>query len=104
MIDLNAGYNLIEARQALKLWESFDITWLEEPLNPNHEGVIADLRSKSTVPIASGENEFYKTKSDLNCNGGCLYIVNNSSVEKITSKDIIAGNKAAEIKKYLKFK
>ena len=42
------------------------------------------------ISYASGDNEFYKTKSDLNCDGGCLYIVNNSSVEKITSKDMQA--------------
>jgi L-alanine-DL-glutamate epimerase-like enolase superfamily enzyme len=58
MVDINAGYNLLEARQAVKLWESCDITWLEEPLNPNHVEAIADLRSKSAIPIASGENEF----------------------------------------------
>ena len=58
MVDLNAGYNLLEARQAVKFWESCDITWLEEPLNPNHVGAIADLRSKSSIPIACGENEF----------------------------------------------
>ena len=58
MVDLNAGYNALEARQATKLWESCDITWLEEPLNPNHVEAIADLRAKSTVPLACGENEF----------------------------------------------
>ena len=58
MVDLNAGYNLLEARQAGKLWESFDITWLEEPLNPNHVEAMGDLRSKSSIPLACGENEF----------------------------------------------
>ena len=58
MVDLNAGYNLLEALQAVKMWESCDITWLEEPLNPNHVEAIADLRSRSTIPIASGENVF----------------------------------------------
>lgn len=58
MVDLNAGYDMLEAREAIKFWESCDITWLEEPLKPDHERPLADLRSKSTIPIACGENEF----------------------------------------------
>jgi len=58
MVDLNAGYNLLEARQAVQLWKSLNITWLEEPLNPNHDEAMGDLRSLSEIPIASGENEF----------------------------------------------
>ena len=58
MVDLNAGYNLLEARQAAQLWKSLNITWLEEPLNPNHHEAMGDFRSLSEIPIASGENEF----------------------------------------------
>ena len=58
MIDLNAGYNLLEAYQASQLWEPFELIWLEEPLNPNQIGALADLRSRTRIPIASGENEF----------------------------------------------
>lgn len=58
MIDLNAGYDFISARQALKLWEPYDIYWLEEPLNPNHVSAMSDLRRYSSIPIAAGENEF----------------------------------------------
>lgn len=58
MVDLNAGYNLLEAREAEKLWEPFDITWLEEPLNPNHVEAMGDLRTMSSIPLSSGENEF----------------------------------------------
>jgi len=58
MIDLNAGYNSFDAYQASRLWEQFNLTWLEEPLNPNHIGALGDLKAKSNIPIASGENEF----------------------------------------------
>ena len=58
MVDLNAGYNTLDGRLAALLWESLDITWLEEPINPNHIEAMADLRSKSAIPIASGENDF----------------------------------------------
>jgi len=58
MIDLNAGYNNFDAYKASLLWEQFNLTWLEEPLNPNHSSALGDLRSKTNVPIAAGENEF----------------------------------------------
>ena len=58
MIDLNCGYDLTQATQAINLWEEFDLKWIEEPLNPNHIHALADLRSKSNIPIACGENEF----------------------------------------------
>lgn len=59
MIDLNAGYNLHEARRAAKLWGEFDLYWLEEPLAPDHVEALADLRHCIDIPIAAGENEFF---------------------------------------------
>jgi D-galactarolactone cycloisomerase len=58
MIDLNGGYDRLQAFQATKLWEPFDLYWLEEPVSPNQAGCLADLRSRTSVPIAAGENEF----------------------------------------------
>jgi L-alanine-DL-glutamate epimerase-like enolase superfamily enzyme len=58
MIDLNGGYNSIQAFQAAKLWEPFKLHWLEEPVNPNQIGCLADFRGRTSVPIAAGENEF----------------------------------------------
>lgn len=58
MIDLNAGYDNREALAALRLWEEFDLTWLEEPVNPHAIEAMADLRRRSVIPIAAGENEF----------------------------------------------
>ena len=58
MIDLNAGYNRLQAFQATKLWEPYNIYWLEEPVNPNQIDCLADLRSRTSIPIATGENEF----------------------------------------------
>lgn len=58
MIDLNGGYNSLEARRALRLWESYDLLWLEEPVDPSQVEILADLRSHSRIPIAAGENEF----------------------------------------------
>jgi D-galactarolactone cycloisomerase len=58
MIDLNGGYNRLQAFQAAKLWEPYDLAWLEEPLNPNELDCLGDLRNRTRVPIAAGENEF----------------------------------------------
>jgi L-alanine-DL-glutamate epimerase-like enolase superfamily enzyme len=58
MIDLNGGYSGLEAYQAARLWEEFNLFWLEEPLSPNQLDALADLRSRIRVPIAAGENEF----------------------------------------------
>ncbi len=58
MIDLNAGYHVIEAREALRLWEQFDIFWLEEPINPHYIDACAELRARAGMLIAAGENEF----------------------------------------------
>jgi L-alanine-DL-glutamate epimerase-like enolase superfamily enzyme len=70
MIDLNGGYDLMEARQAIKLWEPYDLFWLEEPLNPNYVSALSDLRHNCPIPIAAGENEFrvegFKQLFDLN--------------------------------------
>jgi|TARA_Y100000294_G_scaffold120359_1_gene111806 L-alanine-DL-glutamate epimerase-like enolase superfamily enzyme len=58
MIDLNGGYSAFDACHAARLWETYNLTWLEEPINPNHLDALKDLRSKISIPIAAGENEF----------------------------------------------
>lgn len=58
MIDINGGYNLLEAKRALKLWEVCDLFWVEEPISSYHGASLASLRNQSCIPIAAGENEF----------------------------------------------
>ena len=58
MIDLNGGYNSLQAFQATKLWEPYDLIWLEEPINPTKTDSLSDLRNRTRIPIAAGENEF----------------------------------------------
>ncbi|MBN8547714.1 MAG: mandelate racemase/muconate lactonizing enzyme family protein [Deltaproteobacteria bacterium] len=58
MIDLNAGYQFSEALSATKLWNEFDLYWLEEPLHPQQVRRCSELRAKSSIPIAGGENIF----------------------------------------------
>lgn len=73
MIDLNCGYTFTEALSAARLWEPYDLYWLEEPLNPNSVARMGELKSKSNIPIASGENEF--------CSYGFLDLFKNNAVD-----------------------
>jgi D-galactarolactone cycloisomerase len=58
MIDLNGGYTPQEAMLASRLWDKFNLFWLEEPLDPNQIEALADFRSRTKFTIAAGENEF----------------------------------------------
>ncbi len=58
MLDLNAGYDAMQAREAMRLWERFNLLWIEEPVSPYHIDVMSDLRARVNTPIAAGENEF----------------------------------------------
>jgi len=58
MIDLNCGYDIRQAREAIQRWEQFNLYWLEEPLLPDLGDALGSLRSISKIPIAAGENEF----------------------------------------------
>jgi D-galactarolactone cycloisomerase len=58
MIDLNCGYQHSDALRAAQMWDKYDLLWLEEPLSPNLTARMGDLRARTQVPIAAGENEF----------------------------------------------
>jgi L-alanine-DL-glutamate epimerase-like enolase superfamily enzyme len=57
MVDVNCPWTLNEATSMAKKLEAIDLKWLEEPLWPpeNFEG-LAELRKRSGIPIAAGEN------------------------------------------------
>jgi L-alanine-DL-glutamate epimerase-like enolase superfamily enzyme len=58
MIDLNAGYTNLEAREAARTWGEHDLIWLEEPVHPDCVAMMGDLRRAAAMPLAAGENEF----------------------------------------------
>ena len=58
MIDLNGGYDALQAMEAAKLWEPFNLYWLEEPVGACEIESLANLQNKVSTPIAAGENEF----------------------------------------------
>lgn len=57
MIDANYMFPSNYALELAKRVEPYGITWFEEPIYGNDARLLADLRCKTTVPIAAGQNE-----------------------------------------------
>jgi len=60
MIDANHAYNLREAIHLAKAVEPYNIYWFEEPISPEYYEQYAELRTKTTIPIAGGECEYLR--------------------------------------------
>ncbi len=60
MIDANHAYNLREAVLLSKALERYNIYWFEEPISPEYYEQYAELRTKTSIPIAGGECEYLR--------------------------------------------
>ena len=60
MVDANCAYNLNQAIKIADKIEKYDIFWFEEPLLPDDYNGYKILSAKSSIPIATGENEYTK--------------------------------------------
>lgn len=60
MVDSNHAYSLREATELARAIEPYKISWFEEPISPEFYGQYAELRSKTTIPIAGGECEYLR--------------------------------------------
>lgn len=60
MIDANHAYSLTEAIKLAKAVEQYDISWFEEPISPEYYSQYAELRNKTSIPIAGGECEYLR--------------------------------------------
>ena len=58
MADAYMGCNLDYAKRMLPLLERFNLRWLEEPVIPDDIHGYAELKRRSSIPIAGGEHEF----------------------------------------------
>lgn len=58
LVDLNCGYDFETAARACRLWEKYNLGWIEEPIAPHFIDRMAELKATSRIPIAAGENEF----------------------------------------------
>ena len=61
-IDANCKLSLLEAVRLARKVEPLDIYWFEEPLYKNDAGLLAQMRQKTSIPIAAGQNEGHKWK------------------------------------------
>ena len=59
MLDANQGWDLPTALRAARLFEPFDIFWLEDPMPWYDErGTLKRLKAATSIPIAAGETEY----------------------------------------------
>lgn len=75
LIDANGGYDLADATALAEGLAKLDVHWLEEPLPPTRLADMAELRRRSAIPIALGENEFNRHQFELILVNGCADIV-----------------------------
>jgi L-alanine-DL-glutamate epimerase-like enolase superfamily enzyme len=58
MVDANCAYRAYQAIQLAKRIEEYDIFWFEEPVAPDDYEGHARLATQTSIPIATGENEY----------------------------------------------
>lgn len=90
MIDSNHAYTYMEALELSKKLEPYLISWFEEPVSPEFYEQYAELRQKTTIPIAGGECEYLRF--------GFHQLLKNKSVD-IIQPDICACGGLTEAKR-----
>jgi len=60
MIDANYRFTPLEARLLCREVEDLNLTWFEEPLHQNDARALADLRRRTSIPIAAGQMEGHR--------------------------------------------
>ena len=58
MVDANCAYRWYEALQLARKIEAYDLFWFEEPVAPDDYDGHRKLAQATTIPIATGENEY----------------------------------------------
>ena len=58
MVDANCAYRHYEAIELARKIESYDIYWFEEPVNPDDYEGHRLIGQATSIPIATGENEY----------------------------------------------
>jgi D-galactarolactone cycloisomerase len=90
MVDSNHAYSLREAVELARKIEPYDIGWFEEPVSPEFYEQYAQLRNKTSIPIAGGECEYLRY--------GFLQLLQNKSVD-IAQVEICASGGLTEAKR-----
>jgi D-arabinonate dehydratase len=58
MVDANCAYRYYEAIEIARKMERYDVYWFEEPVNPDDYEGHKLISQATTIPIATGENEY----------------------------------------------
>jgi L-alanine-DL-glutamate epimerase-like enolase superfamily enzyme len=58
MVDANNAYKYYEAIEIARKMEKYDIFWFEEPVMPDDYRGHAMVAAATTIPVATGENEY----------------------------------------------
>ena len=58
MMDANCAYRVYEAIELARKVEKYDLFWFEEPVNPDDYKGHQMISQATSVPIATGENEY----------------------------------------------
>ena len=90
MVDSNHAYSLREAVELARKIEPYNIGWFEEPVSPEFYEQYAQLRNKTSIPIAGGECEYLRY--------GFLQLLQNKSVD-IAQVEICASGGLTEAKR-----
>jgi len=70
MIDANYKYSFNKVLELCNRIEQYDLTWFEEPVYGNDVDLLSDLRSRTSIPIAAGQNEGHRFRHrELIANG-----------------------------------
>ncbi len=71
MVDANNAYSPIEAAKIARLLEPYHPYWFEEPVHAEDYQGLARVRASTSIPIATGENEYtrYGFRDLIACGG-----------------------------------
>ena len=76
LVDLNACFlNLGDVLRVAKALEPFDLTFLEEPLAQENHAAMAELRRRTSIPVATGERLFSTFEFDALLRAGAADVV-----------------------------
>jgi galactonate dehydratase len=71
LIEGHGRFNIPTAIRIAKQLEEFDIFWFEEPIPPDDKQGLAEVKSRTNVPIAAGERLYsrydYRDYFDFSC-------------------------------------
>ncbi len=60
MVDANHLFDFTSAYRLCRLIEPMDISWFEEPIRANDVRQLAELRTRTSIPISAGQNEGFR--------------------------------------------